>query len=57
MNMEALPPNHRDFSLWARIAGSGASPMFGLLLQSRPWVGARVASQQRSVFRSGDRSL
>ena len=25
MNMEALPPNLRDFSLWARIAGSGAS--------------------------------
>jgi hypothetical protein len=27
MNMEALPPNHRDLSLSARIAGLRASPV------------------------------
>jgi hypothetical protein len=52
--METLSPNLWDLTLWARTAGSGAAQ---LLPQSRPWVGARVASPQSSILRPGEESV
>ena len=53
--METLSPNLWDLTHWARtVAGSGAAQ---LLPQSRPWVGARVASPHRSTLRPGEESV
>ena len=46
--METLSPYLWDLTHWARTAGSGAA---ALLPQSRPQVGARVASPHCSVLR------
>jgi hypothetical protein len=52
--METPSPNLWDLTHWARTAGSGAAL---LLPQSWPWVGARVASPQRSILRPGEESV
>src|SRR3954467_7119254 len=49
--METLSPTLWDLTHWARTAGSGAA---ALLPQSRPWVGARVASPHCSTLRPGE---
>src|SRR5690242_13342059 len=52
--METLSPTLWDLTHWARTAGSGAAQ---LLPQSRPWVGARVASPHCSVLRPSEESV
>src|SRR3954452_2255930 len=53
--LEALPPDLRDLTLWAGIADREQA--LDPLLQSRPWDGARVASPQSSILRPGGESL
>src|SRR5215471_3958860 len=53
--LEALPPDLRDLTLWARIVDR--ERIEHPLSQSRPWTGARVASPQCSILRPGESSL
>ena len=56
LELEALPPDLRDLTLWARIVAD-RERIDNPLPQSRPWNGARVASPQRSILRPGESSL
>jgi hypothetical protein len=53
--LEALPPDLRDLTLWAGI--EDREQALGLLPQSRPRNGARVASPQCSILHPGKGSL
>ena len=55
LDLEALPPDLRDLTLWARI--EDRERVRCPLPQSRPWNGARVASPQSSILRPGGASL
>ena len=54
-SLEALPPDLRDITLWARIVDR--ERIVHPLPQSRSWTGARVASPQCSILRPGESSL
>ena len=53
--METLSPYLWDLTHWARTAGWGAS--YTCSRSPGPWVGARVASPQRSILRPSEASL